>query len=91
MRIEADRLLQTVRDLVTEAERVSTSTGRWDLRAQRITERARDVFRDVESLLQTRAGTIRSIARAGMSLFANRTSIRSKKDTAVDGERVLLG
>ena len=89
--IEAKRLLQRVTRLVTEAEHVSTSTGRWDLRANRLTERARDVFRDVESLLQTRAGTIRSIARGGMSLFANRTSIRSKKDTAVDGERVLLG
>lgn len=50
-----------------------------------------NVFRDVQALLQTRAGTVRSIAREGMSLFADRTTIRSKKDTAVDGERVLLG
>jgi hypothetical protein len=89
--VEAERLVQRVGALVTEAESIATSVDRWELRANRITERARNVFRDVEALLQTRAGTLRSIAREGMSLFANRTTIRSKKDTAVDGERVLLG
>lgn len=89
--VDAERLVQRVAALLTEAESVATSTDRWELRANRITERARNVFRDVQSLFQTRAGTIRSIAREGMSLFADRTSIRSKKDTAVDGERVLLG
>ncbi len=89
--VEAERLVKRVGALVTEAEQVATSVDRWELRANRITERARNVFRDVEALLQTRAGTVRTIARAGLSLFANRTSIRSKKDTAIDGERVLLG
>lgn len=89
--VDAERLVQRVRALVTEAESVATSTDRWELRANRISERARNVFRDVQALLQTRAGTVRSIAREGMSLFADRTTIRSKKDTAVDGERVLLG
>lgn len=89
--IEADALTQRVRQLVTEADQVAISADRWSLRANRIRERAKDVFRDVESLLQVRAGTLRSIARGGMSLFAHRTSIRSEKDTAVDGERVLLG
>lgn len=89
--LDAERLVQRVTELVTEAESIATSADRWQLRANRIHERARNVFRDVESLLQTRAGTLRSIAREGMSLFARRTSIRSKKDTTVDGERVLLG
>lgn len=89
--IDADRLVQRVRHLVTEAEQVATSTARWDLHTVQLTERARNVFRDVSELLQTRAGTMRSIAREGMSFFAQRTSIRSKKDTAIDGERVLLG
>lgn len=91
VRVDAERLVQHVRHLVTEAEQIATSTARWDLRAGQITERARNVFRDVRDLVQTRAGTVRSIAREGMSLFAQRTSIRSKKDTAIDGERVLLG
>ncbi len=89
--VTAERLVQRVGAVVTEADSVATSADRWELRANRITERARNVFRDVEALLQTRAGTLRSIAREGLSLFANRTSIRSKKDTAIDGERVLLG
>lgn len=89
--VDAARLTQRVGDLITEADRVTTSADRWDLRVNKLTERAKNAFRDVESLFQTRAGTLRSIAREGMSLFANRTSIRSTKDTAVDGERVLLG
>ncbi len=87
----AERLTQRVADLVTDAERVSTSADRWELHVNRLTERAKNAFRDVEALLQTRAGTLRSIAREGMSLFARRTSISSEKDTAIDGERVLLG
>jgi hypothetical protein len=89
--VDAERLTQRVGDLVTEADRVATSADRWDLRVNKLTERAKNAFRDVEALFQTRAGTLRSIAREGMSLFADRTSIRSKKDTALDGERVLLG
>lgn len=89
--VEAERLTHRVADLVTDAERISTSADRWELRVNRLTERAKNAFRDVECLLQTRAGTLRSIAREGMSLFARRTSIRSEKDTAIDGERVLLG
>ncbi len=89
--LDAESLTQRVGDLITEADRIATSADRWDLRVNKLTERAKNAFRDVEALFQTRAGTLRSIAREGMSLFANRTSIRSKKDTAVDGERVLLG
>lgn len=89
--VEAERLTQKVADLVTEAERIATSADRWELRVNRLTERAKNAFRDVEALMQTRAGTLRSIAREGMSLFARRTSIRSEKDTAIDGERVFLG
>jgi len=89
--VDAEQLTQRVGRLVTEADQIATSVQRWDLRAGKITERARDAFRDVKNLLQTRAGTVRTIARGGLSMFAARTHIRSKKDTAVDGERVLLG
>ncbi|MCB9598620.1 MAG: DUF3540 domain-containing protein [Sandaracinaceae bacterium] len=89
--VEAERFTSRVGDLVTEAHRVSTSADRWELRANRIVERAKNAFLDVDGMLQTRAGTLRSIAREGMSLFARRTSVRSEKDTSIDGQRVLLG
>lgn len=89
--VKAERLTHQVSDLVTEAVRVSTSADRWELRVNRLTERAQRAFRDVEGLFQTRAGSLRSIAREGLSLFSRRTSIRSEKDTAIDGERVFLG
>jgi hypothetical protein len=89
--VEAEKLTHRVTDLVTEAVRISTSADRLDVRVNKLTERAKTAFRDVEDLLQTRAGTLRSIAREGMALFAKRTSIRSEKDTAIDGERVFLG
>ena len=47
-----------------EAVRISTSADRWELHVNKLTERARTAFRDVEGLFQTRAGSLRSIARS---------------------------
>jgi hypothetical protein len=77
--------------IALRAREVECEAGRIELRADRIFERARDVYRDVEGLLQTRADRIRTIARGAYQMFAHRVNIAAEDDAAVDGKRVLLG
>lgn len=70
---------------------VVIAAGKLDIRAQRIVERAEEVYREIEGLLQVRAGRVRSIVRDAYHLLAKRTRIVSEEDTSVDGKRVLLG
>jgi hypothetical protein len=82
--VKAERFLTRVRVLAQHAERLEVSAGR-------ILERAREAYRDVEELLQTRAGRVRAVIEDAYHLQARRTSIASKEDTSIDGKKVLLG
>ena len=62
-----------------------------DAPAHRLIERARDAFRDVSELSQSRLGRVRTIVREGYSLTSQRTTMVSKDDTSIDGKRILLG
>jgi hypothetical protein len=77
--------------IALKANEVECTAGRIELRADRIFERARDVYRDIEDLLQTRTGRVRTIARAAYHVFANRVNVAAEEDAALDGKRVLLG
>jgi hypothetical protein len=77
--------------IALRASEVECEAGRIDLRADRIFERARDVYRDVEGLLQTRVERVRTIARGAYHLFAKRVNVAAEEEAAVDGKRVLLG
>jgi hypothetical protein len=77
--------------IALRAAEVECAAGRIELRADRILERARDVYREVEDLLQTRVGRARTIARAAYQVFANRVNVAAEEDAALDGKRVLLG
>jgi len=70
---------------------VVVAAGKLELRAQRILERAEEVYRDVEGLLQVKVGRLRSMITDTFHLRAKRTRIVSEEDTSVDGKRVLLG
>jgi hypothetical protein len=75
----------------TTVERLTQTVTDWELRADKVTEHARTVYREVEGLLQTRARRARTIVQETLHMVAGRTRIRSKEDTSVDGRRVLLG
>ncbi|HZF51979.1 MAG TPA: DUF3540 domain-containing protein [Polyangiaceae bacterium] len=75
----------------TTAAQIVSTVGRMEVRAERLIERAKDAYRDVDGLLQTRAKRARSIIREAYQLVTERTSLVSKKETSIDGERVLLG
>jgi hypothetical protein len=77
--------------LTLRAAELTQLVGRWELRAERIVESAKDVYRDVAELLQQRAGRARTLVRGVSQLVAGRTEIVSDEDTVVDGKRVLLG
>jgi hypothetical protein len=77
--------------ITLRASEVVCEAGRLELRADRIFEHARDVYREVEGLLQTRAERVRILARGAYHLFAKRVSVLAEEDAAVDGKRVLLG
>jgi hypothetical protein len=91
-------LLRAGSEVVTTAEVVRTtaslvveSAGRRELVAERVVERASDVYRQVSGLLQTTAGRARTLVEGDHDLCAGRTSIASDEDTSIDGKRVLLG
>jgi hypothetical protein len=77
--------------IALRAAEVECEAGRIELRADRILERARDVYREVEGLLHTRAERIRTLATGAVHLFGKRVNVLAEEDAAVDGKRVLLG
>lgn len=91
VKIRAELIEHDAREVRTYAELVGISTARWDLAAGKITERARNVFRDVTGLVQTRAKRARYVVDGALTLFGKRTTVRSQEDTTIDGKRVLLG
>lgn len=77
--------------IATTAAQIAATAGRIEIQAERLIERARDAYRDVDGLLQTRARRARSLIREAYQLVSERTSMVSTKETSIDGERVLLG
>jgi hypothetical protein len=74
----------------TAAHQVLTA-GRIEVRAERWIERLKDVYSDVDGLLQTRAGRVRTLVHDAYQLVSRRTSLASQEETSIDGKRVLLG
>lgn len=77
--------------VVIRGAEASIEVGKLEVHAARIVERAAEVYRDVESLLHTRAGRVRTLVRGALDLLAGTTHIASEEDTSIDGKRVLLG
>jgi hypothetical protein len=73
------------------APEVVCDAGKLEINAERVVERAKEVYREVDGLLQTRAGRLREIVRDTYRVLARRVHIAAEEDTTVDGKRVLLG
>jgi hypothetical protein len=72
-------------------ERLRTTVGVLEVRAQRIVERAGEVFREVKGLAQTRAGRIKLLAEHALDLVGRHAELRASEDVKVKGERIYLG
>jgi hypothetical protein len=81
----------TAKHIATTAASIAQKVERYELRAMRIVETARDAFREVADLAQSRIGRVRMLVRDSYSLSAKRTALVSEKETSIDGRRVLLG
>lgn len=84
LEISADALKET-------ADAYLGRFGKHEVHAQRLIEKACEVFREVEGLLDVRTGRARTLVREAYRLLAGRTDIASREDTTIDGKRVLLG
>jgi hypothetical protein len=82
--VVARHLSSSAIDVVSKAER-------WELEADRIVERSRDVFREVEELVQLRAGRVRQFVQELYHLKSGQTALHSDEETRVDGKKILLG
>lgn len=76
--------------LETNVERLHQVAGVLDTSAERIIERAKDVYREVEGLSQHRAGTVRWVAEKTASFLAENTLIKARDRVKIKGERIHL-
>ncbi len=90
-RITTGQVEVVARHVAIGAERIVTEVVRYELTAERLVERSRDTFREVSGLLQENVGRMRTFASGLRALYTERTVMVSKKDTSVDGSKVLLG
>ncbi|HUR38230.1 MAG TPA: DUF3540 domain-containing protein [Planctomycetota bacterium] len=62
-----------------------------ELEARTLTQRIESAYQWVKDLLQVRAGRTSTVVEASSHHLAERTFIRSEKETKVDGEKIYLG
>ena len=72
-------------------DRSKLLVGKIETVAIRIMERAKNVYRQVEELQQTRANRVRTLVEGSYQLDSETTYIKSKKNVNIDGERIHLG
>ena len=72
-------------------DRSKMLVGKIETVAIRIMERAKNVYRHVEELQQTRANRVRTLVDGTYQLNSETTYIKSDKNVNIDGERIHLG
>lgn len=78
------------RSLSATFDRVKSAVGVIETRAERIIERAKNSYREVEELSQTRAGRLRLVAEKAVSLLGQRAVVKAKEDVKIKGDKVYL-
>ena len=86
----ASRLQVHAHRLESQVERAKHVVKVVEVRAGRIVERARDVYREVEGLSQTRAGRLKLVAKKTAQFVGENTLIKARDRMKVKGERIHL-
>jgi phage baseplate assembly protein gpV len=86
-----DEVTTVARAIATRTSTLAITAERYELSATKLVEKARDAFRDVTDLAQSRIGRVRTIVAGAYSQRAQRTVIVSKDDTSIDGRKIHLG
>lgn len=76
--------------LTTAAETARHVAGVLEVEAGRIVERAKNAYREIEELSQTRAGRMRLVAKATFHLLGERALLKAEKEMKLDGEKIYL-
>ena len=61
-----------------------------DVSARRIVERARDAYREIEGLAQTRAKKVRLVAEKSAQMVGDNTLLKARDRMKIKGERIHL-
>ena len=77
--------------LSVAAKRATQTIGLLEVRANKIIERAKNGFRDVEEQMQTRAGRMRFVAEQTYTLMSKRVLLKAHEDVKVKAEKIYLG
>ena len=85
---DANLVAKTLR---TVAYRILERADRVERTADRVVERAREAFREIEELDQTKAGRLRLVAETALSLLGRSTTVKAREDVKVQGEKIHLG
>ena len=72
-------------------ERLRQHASHIEIEATEIVEKAKDSYREVEGLAQTRAGRLRWVARSTLHALAQRAKMKAESIFAIDGESIHLG
>lgn len=91
IRHQADEASVLARRVQTTAQQMVHEVERLEVRAGKIVERAGDVARHVGGLYQQTARRLRTLVHESFTLVTDRTSMRSRGETTVDGDKILLG
>ena len=72
-------------------ERARLAAGKIETLAERVVERARDVYRQVHGLYQLKAGRVRTLVEDSYYTKAHQAYLLAEKDVRIDGEQIRLG
>ena len=74
-----------------EAESITLRAGKLDITANRIIEKARDVYRWVSDLFQVKARRMREVVETDYHLRAGTANVKATGDVNIDGKSINLG
>lgn len=97
IRIRGDRAVTSVNHAELGAETVSLRASSvvsvveaLETQAERIVERARNVYREIEDLSQTRAGRLRTVVKTTFHVLSQRAFLKAKDDVKIKGDKIHL-
>ena len=91
IRQRADESSVLARRVETTAQQMVHEVERLEIRAGKIVERAGDVARHAAGLCQLTVCRLRTVVQESYALVSDRTSMRSRGETTIDGDKILLG
>ena len=88
--VKVDEARVVARSVAMVADRARHVVGVLEVQADRVVERARNTYREVTGLAQTRAGQVKLIAEDAIHMLSERTLIRARDDIKIKAEKIHL-